>query len=340
MAMKKSPLHQLHEKSGAHFEDIGGFDVPMMFSSVEQEYTALRKQVGIVDLSHKARFRVNGSGRLGFLDHALTSNISGQAPRSVSTSFLCNEKGGVIDRITVFKDEQYILLSGSPENRPRVHQWLTQQAEQHPEFPVEIIDVGTSQGQLELVGPNAQMLLETVSGGMAEVREYRSELTQVGTARCLVSRRKFSGLDGFIITAGSVYLPTLYETFLQAGRAHGVRPVGERAIEMLRIEAGLAGVGRELTEDVTPIEVGAVTLIDYNKVFFNGRLGIIHSMAAEFQRRMVMLKVIGQQAPPERADICLGMMPSGSSTSSILSPQLRCGVACTCATRWSRWKPK
>lgn len=326
MPGKRSPLYQWHEANKAHFKDVGGWDVPDVFSGVENEYIALRQNCAISDLCHLARYRINGAGRMGFLDTILTSTMDSMPLRSIRTTFMCNDRAGIIDHVQVYRDEQYVLLTGHPAHRTRVLEWMRKQSEEHPEFDVEIVDIGTSQGQFDVRGPNARVTLEAAVAQPLNLAEEESTIIQVSNARCLITRRKFCGLDGYLVTAGSVYMTGIWESVVAAGRSTGLRPAGEQALDIIRIEAGLPGVGAELSEDVTPIEVGCITSVDFKKLYFNGRRALLHSTAAEFERRMVMFKTFSQQVPPSKGSICAAGLPIGSVTSSAQSPTMRCGL--------------
>jgi len=327
MPGKRSPLFQWHETNRAQFIELGGWDVPDTYTaSIENEYMPLRNSCAITDLCHLARYRINGAGRAGFLDTVLTSAYENIPLRTIRNTFMCNDRAGIIDHLQVYKDEQYVLLTGHPSNRTRVLEWLRQQAEEHPEFEVEIVDIGTSQGQFEVRGPSARVTLEAAFAQAIHINEDESTIIQISNARSLITRRKFCGTDGYLVTAGSVYVAGIWDSLIMAGRSTGMKPIGERALDILRIEAGLAGVGTEVTEDVTPIEIGCITSINFKKHFFNGRRALLHSTAAEFERRMVLMKTFSTQVPPVKGSICCAGLPIGSVSSSAFSPAMRCGV--------------
>jgi len=326
MPGKRSPIYQWHEANRAQFRDLGGWDVPDTFSGVESEYSAIRQSCGISDLCHLARYRINGAGRIGFLDMMLTSTMDAMPLRSIRTTFMCNDRAGIIDHLQVYRDESYVLLTGSPVNRTRVLEWLRQQAGEHPEFDVEIVDIGSSQGQFDVRGPNSRVTLEAAFAQAINLGEEESTIISVSNARCLITRRKYSGLDGYLVTAGSVYMANIWESVAGAGRSTSLKPVGEQALDIIRIEAGLPGIGKEISEDVTPIEVGCITSVDFKKLFFNGRRALLHSTAAEFERRMVLLKTFSSQVPPLGGSICSSGLPIGTITSSAVSGAMRCGI--------------
>lgn len=328
MAPKRSPLHGTHERNRATFMEEGGWEVPANYGSIQSEYATLRNHCGLIDLCHLARYRINGPDREFFVQHLTTIGMEGMEPRTSHTAFMLNESGGIIDAIIIYKDEQYILLNGHADNRSRVLDWIRAQSAEHPEFDVEIVDVGTAQGQIELRGPSSRAIMEASLIGTLDLGDSQSSLVTIGNARCLLNRRRFCGTDGYMIIAGSVYIQNIYDHIMSVGRQMNLRPAGEEALDIFRIEAGLAGVGRELDEDVTPIEIGGMEQVQMNKGHFVGKRALLHHSAAEFQRRMVLVKA--STGPPRaipKGEICFDTMSIGYVTSSVLSPAAGAGIA-------------
>lgn len=327
MAGKRSPLHAIHEKNNAKFVDQSGWEVPGAYTSPESEYSALRNQCGLIDLCHLSRYRINGAHRIEFLDSLVTTDLEKMPVRTCGFTFMCNEKGGIIDGLLVYKEEQYLLFNGHGANRQRVLDWLRAQAEEHPEWEVEIVDVGAAQGQIELRGPTAQAVLEAAALVPVAIQPNESTMLSIGQARCLVNRRTFAGTNGYMLVAGAVYLQAIWEQLVAAGRAVGLRPVGEKALEMLRVEAAHPGVGSEIDADTTPLDAGMGHLVDFSKEQFIGRHALIHQTIAEFRRRLVLLRNFTKALPPDRADVFFETVPVGTVSSVSISPQMGCGVA-------------
>ncbi len=151
MPGRRSPLHGWHEKHGAKFIDEFGWEVPSHFAGIQQEYASLRNGCAMIDLCHLSRLRLNGEDRVTVADELLTIDVAGMAPRTTRFAFVCNDRGGVIDGVLVYKDDKYILLTGHPRNKARLLTWLREkaaalQAQRNLQF--EIDDVGTAQGQI------------------------------------------------------------------------------------------------------------------------------------------------------------------------------------------------
>jgi aminomethyltransferase len=330
MPGRRSPLHSWHEKHGAKFSDEHGWEVPIQFQGIQQEYAALRNGCAMIDLCHLSRIRLNGDDRVKVADELLTIDVAGMAPRTTRFGFVCNDRGGVIDGVLVYKDDKYILLTGHPKNKTRLLTWLRERAgalaAEH-NLSIEIDDVGTAQGQMELRGPSSKAVLEAATAQPFLIENNEAQIVTIGNARCLVTRRQFAGVDGFIIVAGAVYIQAIWDHLALSGRALNVRPVGEAALEVLRIEAAFPSSTRELDEDVTPIEASSQNFVDLRKLSYTGRRAILHGTAAEFARRLVLLRTGSDKTPEPGSEICFDALPIGHVTSSTLSFAMRSGIA-------------
>src|SRR5688572_18473369 len=100
----KTHLYDEHVKLKAKIVDFHGWDMPIQYSNIIEEHTAVRKQVGLFDLSHMGRIWVRGQDRKAWLDRMLTIDIPKMAPGRVRYTFLLTAKGSVIDDLLVYED--------------------------------------------------------------------------------------------------------------------------------------------------------------------------------------------------------------------------------------------
>ncbi len=74
--MKKLPLHDVHSSNGAIFGEFSGWLIPMSLGDELKEYTAVRNNVGIIDLSHRGKLILSGKEHLKFLQGILTNDVN------------------------------------------------------------------------------------------------------------------------------------------------------------------------------------------------------------------------------------------------------------------------
>ena len=330
MKQSEVPLHKWHASNKAVFEERDGFQVPKTYGKLETEYGVLRNGVGIHDLCHEARIRVEGRDAGALMQRVLTRNAEKIAPLALAQSFICNLRGGIIDFVTVYRDKAFFLLLGKASQRRRLLEFLAEQQERFEIEGVQIADVSSTQRQVALLGPRAELILEQLTmGNNTQVRLEPGEGTMVtvGSAKVLVLKRPPERIAGLDLLMGSVYLQPVWERITEAARLVGGRPVGTEAIDMVRVESGIPGVGAEMTEDTTPLEVDRAQLVDFHKPYHTGRRAMMHGTLREFARTMVALRVEGGKVAKLGSEIFFDTMPVGRVTSTILSPVQRTGLA-------------
>ena len=125
--MKHTPLIEQHRIHGAKLVDFAGWEMPIQYASVIDEYQTVRSAAGLFDVSHMGRLTVSGQGSLAFLQRMTTNNVSALAPGQAQYSMVCNEKGGIKDDIFVYrtKDAEYLLCVNA-SNREKIFTWLSQ----------------------------------------------------------------------------------------------------------------------------------------------------------------------------------------------------------------------
>src|SRR4026207_1589690 len=101
--MRQTPLIRQHRASGAKLVDFAGWEMPIQYSGVVDEYHTVRSPVGLFDGSHRGRRRIAGTGAVSFLQHVTTNDIGKLAVSHAQYSMVCNENGGIKDDIFVYR---------------------------------------------------------------------------------------------------------------------------------------------------------------------------------------------------------------------------------------------
>src|SRR4030088_2929260 len=100
---KKTPLYEEHVRRGAKIIPFGGWMMPVQYTSIVEEHQAVRKNIGMFDISHMGQFVVSGSGALGWLNTMLTNNIEKLDVGQGQYTFLLNDAGGIIDDLIAYR---------------------------------------------------------------------------------------------------------------------------------------------------------------------------------------------------------------------------------------------
>jgi len=257
--MKRSPLYDEHLKLGARMVAFGGWDMPLQYPrGILAEHLATRKYGGLFDISHMGRLRIGGQDALPFLQYVLTSNAAALLPGNAQYTMLPDETGGAIDDGYLYRvSEDAYLLVVNAANTEQDWDRLQQYASRFPDLNLE--DVTGQVAMFALQGPKAKAVLEAAIGDKSGTPEpVRNHLTttKIMGASVTVARTGYTGEPlGFELFPPADIAVSFWRQLLDAGKEHGIVPVGLGARDTLRLEAGLPLYGHELGTDTDGKEI-------------------------------------------------------------------------------------
>lgn len=325
MAGRRTQLASWHEERGARFTQDGEWEIPATFETAEKEYDALGNAAGFMDHCHESRIKVSGRDRFEALNRVTSCDVTRVGPNQLVPAFLCNRHGWIMDSVWLLNADEFILLLGSGLNRERLTLWLEQQTAR---FQVEVTDSSMAQGCIEVRGPMARSLTElSLIDGQIPPAEGGAEIGQIGQARCMIVASHYGEHECCLILAGMFYIQSVWDRLASVGSKIGAAPAGQQAQEIHRLEAGRPKCGREISEHTTPIELGDIESIDFDRKDFVARQALLNSACSEFGRRVVDLRIEGKAVPESGDRIELDGTPLGYVTSAAFSPRARCPLA-------------
>jgi aminomethyltransferase len=286
--MKKTPLYERHVALGARVIDFGGWAMPVQYSNVIDEHQLTRQNAGLFDICHMGQIEIRGRKAFDFLQIALSRDLSGQHPGQMKLSLLLNERGGIMDDLTVYLlAEGHYRLVTNAATKDRDRQWL-EKVKREKGFPdVVITDISGETGKLDLQGPRAEDILQqVVPDPIAPLRFYHAMHTTVFRIPAIVSRSGYTGEDGFEIYVTAADVGELWDRLLYLGIDYGLKPVGLGARDTLRLEAGMMLYGNEMDQTVTPYEVVYGWITDLQKAFI-GRDALQALQSRGLKRKLV-----------------------------------------------------
>jgi glycine cleavage system T protein (aminomethyltransferase) len=330
-----------HERSRAlsqvdSFIAWAGYTTVDVFTTVEQEYFAIRNAASLYDLTPMVKYRIAGVDALRFLNRLVTRDIAKVRPGKVAYCLWCNDAGKVIDDGTVFclGEGEYRLCTAE-----RQLDWLLDSA---IGFDVGISEVTEDVAALALQGPTSYSVLRKAAvAGVELLKPFELgsfTLPAAGEARLMVSRTGFTGDLGYELWMAPHDAERVWDVLMEAGRSRGIRPIGSRALNIARIEAGflLPNVDfvpgeRSIFIDTerSPLELGLAWLVDFAKGHFTGRRALLEERRRGARRRLVGLDVEGTKPAHNAllyADRSLRRQ-SGSVSSAVWSPTTKRNLA-------------
>jgi aminomethyltransferase len=325
--MKKTPLYERHLSLGAKMIDFGGWLMPVQYTNVIEEHHATRTRAGLFDICHMGEIAVRGPQALALLQRVVSRNLEKQAVCRMKLSVMTNEQGGIIDDLTVYRlEDDYYLLVTNASTKDKDLQWLLARKAEEGLSAVELTDRTDEMGKLDLQGPQAQAILQSLAeADLAALKYYHCLNTTVAGVPALVSRSGYTGEDGFEVYADSGRVGDIWDRLFSAGAGAGLKPVGLGARDTLRLEAGMMLYGHEMDESVTPFEVIYGWVVDLEKAFV-GRDALARQKKAGIARKMVGFEMADRGIARQGYKVLKYGREIGEVTSGTLAPTLNRAV--------------
>ena len=303
----KTHLYDEHVKLKAKIVDFHGWDMPIQYSNIIEEHTAVRKQVGLFDLSHMGRIWVRGQDRKAWLDRMLTIDIPKMAPGRVRYTFLLTAKGSVIDDLLVYEDAgtdaSFLVVNAS--NREKNLEWLKANV---GDAKVKLEDTTLKTSLVAVQGPKSVEAVKLALDIDPSTLKYYTfgRFPVMGVQDCVVSRTGYTGEDGFEIFVPNDVASKVWNAFLKVANKTGLKPVGLGARDTLRTEAGMPLYGQEIDDATTPVEAGLDFALALDKADFVGLTVLKSQKAKGVAKKLTGFKMAGRRISRHGMDVYVG----------------------------------
>lgn len=296
--------------------------MPIEYGGVVAEHTAVRERVGVFDVSHMGKFRFRGAGALDAVNAIVTNDINRIADGQAQYSLLCNDEGGAIDDLIVYRvSPQEIRIVPNASNADTDAAYIASRLAAGVEFENRhLVD-----GILAVQGPQVDRVMEAL--GLPHDHAYMSLVdAEYDGVAVQVCRTGYTGERGFELIAPNDTIVKLWDAILAAG----AEPVGLGARDTLRTEMGYALHGHELSTSISPVQARVGWAVGWNKPTFSGRDALLAEKAAGPARTLRGLRALDRGIP--RGDMqvygdVVGGTLVGVTTSGTFSPTLKTGIA-------------
>ena len=313
--LKLSPAYPRLVGLGAALGEKGGWERPNWFASNEPagktaatesapagwawhnwspaiavEHRTVRDAAGLFDFTSFSKFEFEGPGALPALQW-LTDNQMDKPPGSVTYTQMLNARGGIECDLTVTRlgRDRFMVITGSAFG---VHDpdWVRRH------LPVDgsavLRDVTGELCCFGLWGPKARDILRRVcpddlSNAAFPYMTYRKII--VAGVPSGAQRVTYVGELGW-----ELYVPTtqglaVWDALWEAGQPLGLRPVGYRAVDSLRLEKGYRYWSADITPEYTPYESGQGFCVKLDKGDFQGRDALLRQRADGIKQKLSCL---------------------------------------------------
>ena len=322
--LKQTPLNSIHRRLGARMVDFGGWDMPVQYSGILDEHHAVRRAVGLFDVSHMGEIEIRGREALELVQFVTTNDASKLPPGKIQYSGLLYPHGGFVDDILVHKvaDDHYFLCVNA-SNQEKDYQHI----KEANRWNASVEFASGRYAQIAVQGPRSPETLQKLTRvNLAAIRYYSFVDGEVGGHATRIARTGYTGEDGFEIYVSPEAAAGIWDSLLDAGEEYGIKPCGLGARNTLRLEAAMALYGHEIDASITPLEAGLAWITRFDKGDFNGRTALQKQQGQGVRRRLTGFEMRGRGIARDGYQVMVDGSPAGWVTSGGPSPTLNKNV--------------
>jgi aminomethyltransferase len=232
---------------------------------------------------------INGPGAERLVRRLLVNEVQDMEPGQLRYSTMCNEQGGIVDDVTVYKfDDEHFMIVTSSGPRLKSYRWISEHAVGASAY---VTDVTAAIALPVVQGPRSRRFLKAVvkDVDLDDLRFFRFASGRIGNVELLISRSGYTGELGYELYTPADQAWVLWEYLLKKGREFDLKPYGVEAMQSLRIEKSLPLYGPDISEEDTPFHVGLSRWIRLEKRDFIGREALLRIQEMGLERRWVGL---------------------------------------------------
>ncbi len=322
--MQKTILNEWHREHG-ELIDFNGWEMPVRYSSINQEHLAVRNNVGIFDVSHMGRYFVRGAEAESFLDYLVPRDVKAVKEGQAAYTFMLNERAGFRDDviITKFSQTEFLVVCNAG-NREKIWEWMNQHAEGKE---VMLEDRSAQSTMIAVQGPKAREVLQSLTEEELPKR-FRAGYIILDGIKALFSGTGYTGEDGgeiiiFNEDQGQLKAESvqLWEKLIELG----AEPCGLGARDTLRMEVGYPLYGNDIDEETHVLESGLAFKPFMVKDKESGYIGQQAVLAKEgkIERFRVNFKLLKRGVPRHGYKVIIDGEERGVVTSGTMSPMTK-----------------
>ena len=267
--MKSTPFGKKHIALGAKMAEFAGYNMPISYTGINDEHTAVRKNAGIFDVSHMGEFILKGENAPDLIQRVTSNDASKLKAGQAQYSCLPNDNAGIVDDLLVYciEENKVYMLVVNASNIEKDWNWISG----HNTKDVEMHNISEKTCLLAVQGPNATKILQPLTD--MDILNLKYYTFQKG---------KFAGVDNVLISAtgytgaGGVEIyfedkdenaNKIWDAIFEVGSPHGLKPIGLGARDTLRLEMGFCLYGNDIDDTTSPLEAGLGWITKFSKDF-------------------------------------------------------------------------
>lgn len=322
--MKNTPFTEKHIALGAKMVDFAGYNMPISYTSINDEHAAVRKNAGVFDVSHMGEFILKGDQALDLIQRVTSNDASKLTAGQAQYSCLPNNEGGIVDDLLVYciePNKTYMLVVNA-SNIEKDWNWISS----HNTNGAEMHNISDKTGLLAIQGPNATRILQSLTDmDILNLKYYTFVKGRfAGVDNVLISATGYTGAGGV-----EIYFEDkgddadrIWTAIFEAGAAAGIRAIGLGARDTLRLEMGYCLYGNDIDDTTSPLEAGLGWITKFSKTFTASDI-LQQQKADGLERKLVGFEMIDRGIPRHGYEIkdqlgaTIGVVTSGTQSPTL-----------------------
>src|SRR4249919_1336488 len=269
--MKNTPFTQKHIELKAKMAEFAGYNMPISYTGINDEHSAVRKNAGVFDVSHMGEFILKGENALDLIQRVTSNDAAKLANGKAQYSCLPNDNAGIVDDLLVYciEENKVYMLVVNASNIDKDWHWISK----HNTKGAEMHNISDKTCLLAIQGPNATKILQPLT-----------EMDILNLKYYTFVKGKFGGVDNVIISAtgytgaGGVEIyfedkdgaaDKIWDAIFYAGASQQIKPIGLVARDTLRLEMCFCLYGNDIDDTTSPLEAGLGWITKFTKDFTN-----------------------------------------------------------------------
>ena len=319
--MKQVPLNNIHIALGAKMVPFAGFNMPVQYEGVNIEHETVRDGVGVFDVSHMGLFKISGPDALAFAQKVTSNDVAVLVDGKAQYGYFPNDKGGVVDDIITYRvnEDEYLMVVNA-SNIEKDFEWISQ----FKTGNVTLENLSDAYSLLAVQGPKANEAMQSLTDiNLSELKFYHFTVGNfAGFNDVIISATGYTGSGGFEIYAKNENIVAIWDKIMEAGAAHGIKPIGLAARDTLRLEMGYCLYGNEITDETSPLEAGLGWVTKFTKDFVNSE-NLKAEKEAGIKNKLIGFELIERGIPRHDYEIVdkdgniIGKVTSGTQSPSL-----------------------
>lgn len=322
--MKNTPFTAIHLQLGAKMAEFAGYNMPISYTSINEEHHNVRNNAGVFDVSHMGEFILKGPNALALIQKVTSNDAAKLTNGKIQYSCLPNLDGGIVDDLLVYciEENNTYMLVVNASNIEKDWNWISQFNTEG----VSMENISNRTGLLAVQGPNAVAYMqELTSMDISSLKYYTfTKGTFAGIENVLVSATGYTGAGGVEIYFEDKgdNAQKIWDAIFKVGAPKGLKPIGLAARDTLRLEKGFCLYGNDINDTTSPIEAGLGWITKFSKEF-NSKAIFEAQKAEGVKRKLVGFEMIDKGIPRHDYKIInaaneeIGIVTSGTQSPSL-----------------------